>query len=182
MAATNVQKSFIEVSEDSDFPIQNLPYGIFREKGSDSAGRIGVAIGDQILDLSALVDAGLFDGSEVTKCPKGSCLKQSTLNCFMSMGRAVWTQVRQRVTELLSVDTAELRDNAELRQKAFVAQAAAEMLMPANIGDYTDFYSSREHATNVGTMFRGADNALQPNWYEKKKKKKKKKTNNSYAR
>jgi fumarylacetoacetase len=82
----------------------------------------------------------------------------------MGAGTAVWSAARARITELLSEDCAELRDNADLRAKAFVPMSAAKMHLPASIGDYTDFYSSREHATNVGIMFRGKDNALQPNW------------------
>merc|ERR1712137_1212922 len=87
-----------------------------------------------------------------------------TLNAFMAAGRPTWVAVRKRITELLSKDNGTLRDNAEVRGKVIVAQSAVEMILPAQIGDYTDFYSSREHATNVGTMFRGADNALMPNW------------------
>jgi len=83
----------------------------------------------------------------------------------MSLGRPIWKAVRKCLQNILSADNSELRDDAELRAKAFVAQNLANMHLPAQIGDYTDFYASKEHATNVGTMFRGSDNALMPNWY-----------------
>jgi fumarylacetoacetase len=89
---------------------------------------------------------------------------QGTLNGFMGLGKAAWSEARKTIARLLSADEARLRDDADLRAAALVAQSDVTMLLPANIGDYTDFYSSREHATNVGIMFRGKDNALQPNW------------------
>ena len=151
--------SWVEYAPDCDFPIQNLPYGIFSPAGG--APRAGVAIGDQVLDLSVLAAAGCFNGAVPGD---GACFSEGTLNSFMGMGKSAWDATRATVTRLLSVDEAELRDNADLRARALLPMASVTMHMPARIGDYTDFYSSREHATNVGTMFRGADNALQPNW------------------
>jgi len=153
-------RSFIDVPADSHFPIHNLPFGIFRP----SAGlnpRIGVAIGDAVLDLSVLVDRGLLNGR---KLGSGDALRQPTLNAFMALGPTAWREARGRLTQLLGADEPTLRDDAAVRKAAFYPQARVEMLLPAKIGDYTDFYSSREHATNVGVMFRGPDNALQPNW------------------
>lgn len=149
--------SFIDVSETSDFPLNNLPYGIFSRAAGGSAA-VGVAIGDQVLDLSVLAKEGLITGFDT------SCFTHDTLNAFMELGREVWTATRAQVTDLLSATTATLRDNAALRERALVSMAEVRMHLPARIGDYTDFYSSREHATNVGIMFRGKDNALQPNW------------------
>jgi len=149
--------SWVQYNSDCDFPIQNLPYGVFTLNSGDI--HIGVAIGNQILDLTAASSAGLFDGV-VDK----ELFQQSTLNNFMGAGRAVWTAARKRITELLSKDNATIRDSAELKEKVMVSQDSVKMVLPAKIGDYTDFYSSREHATNVGTMFRGKDNALMPNW------------------
>jgi 2-keto-4-pentenoate hydratase/2-oxohepta-3-ene-1,7-dioic acid hydratase in catechol pathway len=83
----------------------------------------------------------------------------------MGLGKAAWSEARKTITRLLSADEARLRDDADLRAAALIAQSDVTMLLPAHIGDYTDFYSSREHATNVGIMFRGKDNALQPNWF-----------------
>ena len=153
-------RSYIQVPEESHFPIHNLPYGIFKPDAG-SQPRIGVAIGDEILDLSILADAGLLQGGELGD---GAVFREPTLNALMSLGRPAWKAARSRITELLNSNEPLLRDNASLRDSAFHRQSAVEMLVPATIGDYTDFYSSREHATNIGIMLRGKDNALQPNW------------------
>ncbi|HBG20654.1 MAG TPA: fumarylacetoacetase [Desulfobulbaceae bacterium] len=147
-------RSFVEYTEDSHFPIQNLPLGIFEEQGKT---RAGVRIGDMVLDLALLEKCGFFPS-----LPK--LFNTATLNPFLAMGRSAWTEVRTTVSRLLRDDEAELRDNAELREKALIPAAKVTMRMPVAIGDYTDFYSSREHATNVGIMFRGKENALMPNW------------------
>lgn len=151
--------SFIPVAEDSDFPIQNLPYGVFSTQ-SHPKPRIGVAIGDQILDLSVIKH--LFTGPVLSK--HQHVFDETTLNSFMGLGQAAWKEARASLQDLLSAGQARLRDDNKLRQRAFVSQAAATMHLPATIGDYTDFYSSRQHATNVGIMFRGKENALMPNW------------------
>ena len=153
-------QSFIDVAPDSHFPIQNLPYGVFQPTRG-GLSRIGVAIGDYVLDCSALEDRGLFDQPEIRRQRPFS---QSSLNRFMSLGRVVWQDARRTLSDLLRHDTPTLRDDEALRTQALLPMDEVEMLLPAEIGDYTDFYSSREHATNVGTMFRGKENALQPNW------------------
>ena len=153
-------RSFIDVPAGSDFPIHNLPYGVFRP-GADARPRIGVAIGNQVLDLSVLAGRGLLAGPELGD---GSVFSEPTLNAFMALGRPAWREARQTLTRLLRHDEPTLRDDPGLRGAAFHVMSGVEMLLPAAIGDYTDFYSSREHATNVGVMFRGPDNALQPNW------------------
>jgi len=153
-------QTFVDVPADSHFPIHNLPYGIFRPSAG-LAPRIGIAIGDAVLDLSVLADRGLLTGRTLGN---GESLQQPTLNAFMALGRSAWREARSRLTQLLSADEPTLRDDAAVRKAAFQPRARVEMLLPAAIGDYTDFYSSREHATNVGVMFRGPDNALQPNW------------------
>jgi fumarylacetoacetase len=147
-------RSFVPVTPDSHFPIQNLPYGVFRRKPQQPS--VGVAIGDHILDLAVLEARGLLLTSGV--------FDHGSLETFMSLGPSAWSKVRQIVSEMLRADEPWLRDDAELRKQALVPMVGSRMLLPAEIGDYTDFYSSREHATNVGTMLRGADNALQPNW------------------
>ena len=157
-AKTMSATSWVEYDATCDFPIQNLPFGIFSTEGT--APRVGVAIGDQVLDLSTLAKAGLF----AMLPDDGACFSEPTLNTFMGAGKGAWDATRATLIELLSADTATLRDDAALRSAALVAQSAVTMHLPARIGDYTDFYSSREHATNVGIMFRGVDNALQPNW------------------
>ena len=153
-------QSFVDVPTGSDFPIHNLPYGIFRPSAG-ARPRIGVAIGDAVLDLSVLAERGLLSGRALDD---GDAFRQPTLNAFMALGRPAWREARARLTQFLSIGDSTIRDNGSLRQAAFHPMASVEMLLPATIGDYTDFYSSREHATNVGTMFRGPDNALQENW------------------
>jgi fumarylacetoacetase len=152
-------RTWVPVAPDSHFPIQNLPYGVFRRSGD--LPRIGVAIGDHVLDLAVLESAGLLD----TPALRGRAVfGQSSLNDFMSLGHVAWHEARAAISRLLRHDEPALRDNADLRERALAPQAEVELLLPAEIGDYTDFYSSRDHATNVGIMMRGPDNALQPNW------------------
>lgn len=155
-------RSFVDVAADSHFPIQNLPYGMFVRPGIADA-RAGVAIGDWVLDLAVLDEAGLltlpsFGGMRPFHQSVGE------LNDFMSLGPVAWREARQTISHLLRADSATLRDDVTLRAKALVPQSEVRMVLPVRIGDYTDFYSSREHATNVGTMFRGPENALMPNW------------------
>src|SRR4029077_15858308 len=150
-------KSFINVPPDSDFPIQNLPYGIFRPR--EGAARAGVAIGDLVLDLSVLEERGFFSDVAATTLFAGD-----SLNTFMALGRPAWKKTREILQRLLSAETSTLRDNTELRARIFHKQSDVTLQLPARIGDYTDFYSSYHHAHNVGTMLRGPENALMPNW------------------
>lgn len=147
-------KSFIAYSEDCHFPIQNLPYGIFSSSDNPKA-RGGVAIGDLVLDLSALEADGLI---------ASNYFSQPNLNLFMGAGKEIWSSVRKQIQVLLDEGNSSLKDNSELRERVFYKQSEVSMHLPAQIGDYTDFYSSRQHATNVGTMFRDPNNALLPNW------------------
>ncbi|PAA87962.1 hypothetical protein BOX15_Mlig033367g2, partial [Macrostomum lignano] len=151
--------SFIPVMPESHFPLQNLPYGIFSTE-DNPRHRIGVAIGDQILDLSLVKQ--FFDG--LCLKPHQAVFESAVLNDLMALGRSAWREARATLQNLLSADNLTLQGNSHLMQSAFVPQSRAQMHLPATIGDYTDFYSSIEHATNVGTMFRGKDNALMPNW------------------
>jgi fumarylacetoacetase len=150
-------KSFIDVDATSDFPIQNLPYGVFSTPDS-AQRRVGVAIGDLVLDLAMLEAEGLLKAGEP------GIFAQDSLNAFMALGPKIWSATRARISELLRHDNATLRDNAALRQRALLPRKEAQLHMPFAVAGYTDFYSSKEHATNVGVMFRGKDNALQPNW------------------
>ena len=150
-------RSFIPVDPISDFPIQNLPYGVFSVKAG-LAPRVGVAIGDYVLDLWELEQDGRLDVGDL------GVFAGPTLNPFMALGPKVWSSTRTRISELLRHDCPELRDNDGLRRLALVPMAQAKLHMPIAVAGYTDFYSSKEHATNVGVMFRGKDNALQPNW------------------
>ncbi|WP_209121307.1 fumarylacetoacetase [Alkalihalobacillus sp. BA299] len=153
-------KSFINVKPESHFPIQNLPYGVFRPRHGGKP-RIGVAIGEYVLDLSVLEKAGLL---KETGVEDRGIFDQPSLNPFMALGKNVWKKVREILQHLLNEDEPALRDDPWLRRAALRKQSDVELLLPAQIGDYTDFYASKEHATNVGTMFRGKENALMPNW------------------
>ncbi|MCA4898789.1 MAG: fumarylacetoacetase [Bacteroidota bacterium] len=151
-------KSWVEVLPHSDFPIQNLPFGIFKTEYLSPVA--GVAIGDYLLDLVYLHENGFFDGLGL---PVG-IFNQPTLNDFIGLGREKASAVRQRISELLRHDNDELRDNVAAREIALIPMEEVQMQMPIKVANYTDFYSSEEHATNVGTMFRDPKNALLPNW------------------
>jgi len=157
--------SFIDVSPDSDFPIQNLPYGIFKPPGGHP--RAGVAIGDLILDLSVVEEFGHVRDVGGVAGPGGrnaSIFSNDSLNAFMALGRPAWKKTRDILQHLLSAETSTLRDDRDLCARAFHKQSEVTMQLPARVGDYTDFYSSYHHAHNVGTMLRGPENALMPNW------------------
>ena len=150
-------KSFFDIEQDSHFSIHNLPYGIFKTNDNPQL-RVGVAIGDKVLDLSVVEDIGSFDSIISKKV--FSC---GSLNPFISMGKSVWSKIRSQIQMLLS-DEGDLKDNPELIDRCLIPLSLVTMHLPCEIGDYTDFYSSKEHATNVGIMFRGKENALNPNW------------------
>jgi fumarylacetoacetase len=141
----------INIPSNSDFTINNLPFGIFSINGDHK--RAGIAIGEQIIDLNKGQEIGLFNKLDL---PKG-IFQKDVLNDLISLGRPVWRALRAKLQELISADNSDL-------EKCLVSQKDATMHMPVRVGDYTDFYSSMEHATNVGIMFRGKDNALMPNW------------------
>ena len=152
------ETTWVEVPEDSDFPITNLPYGVFcvregrRTDGDGGRRRIGVAIGDQILDLSGAAARGLID-------EPSQMLRAETLNQFMASGRSEWDRIRARITQLLSQESQ--RGSVE---KLLVAQADAQMCLPFEVADYVDFYASIDHASNVGALFRPDSPALPANW------------------
>ena len=152
-------KTFLAVDSHSDFSIHNLPYGVFAPP--QKPPRVGVAIGNEILDLSVLEAAGLLPMAKTVPV-----FNQNSLNAFIALGADVWQQTRSRLQQLLSDTCPDLRDNDTLRKHAFWSQADVTMLLPIEIGGYTDFYSSKEHAYNVGCMFRDPSNALLPNWSE----------------
>jgi fumarylacetoacetase len=152
------RKSWLDISKNSDFPIHNLPFGVFMAK--DDHITIGTRIGDYAIDLGALHQLGYFEGIILPE----DVFLQDTLNDFITLGKPTCRQVRNRIAEIFDVNNPTLQGNAEQRDIILFAVEEVQMLMPVFIQDYTDFYSSREHAFNVGTMFRGADNALMPNW------------------
>ncbi|WP_349352652.1 MULTISPECIES: fumarylacetoacetase [unclassified Flagellimonas] len=141
----------IDIPENSDFSIHNIPFGIFSTQ--DRSPRIGVAIGEHILDLAAVAELDVFDFNT-------ALLEKDTLNDFISLGKEITTRVRKKIQHWIKDDNSVLAGKPEL----FVKQSEAQMHIPVAVGDYTDFYSSLEHATNVGKMFRDPENALLPNW------------------
>jgi len=150
--------SWIEIPNGSDFPIQNLPFGIFKTTYLSAVA--GVAIGNYVLDLVYLHEHGFFDGLGL---PSG-IFNQKYLNDFIALGKRKTREVRERISELLRHDNDELKSNIGARELALIPMAEVQMLLPVRIPNYTDFYSSEEHATNVGSMFRDPKNALLPNW------------------
>lgn len=152
---SNQLTTWVDIPEDSDFTIYNLPYGIYSV--DDGLKRAGIAIGDQIIDLNSLQERGLLDALNLP----AEVFKDEVLNDFIELGKPIWQALRARLQELLSENDTELKPIAD---DVFINQKDATMHLPVKIGDYTDFYSSEEHATNVGIMFRGKDNALMPNW------------------
>lgn len=152
-------KSWLDVESTSDFPIQNIPFGVFNLKGKDA--RCGSRIGNYAIDLATMTELGYFDDLQLKD---QSVFYESTLNPFIALGRESWRKVRQRISDLFQHDCVKLRDDDEAKSKVLFPIDDVEMQMPVQVGDYTDFYSSIEHATNVGTMFRDPANALLPNW------------------
>lgn len=151
--------SWIEVPENSDFPIQNIPFGIISPKGLEP--RPATRIGDTVIDLSVLCDFGYFDDLDLDDL---NVFYSPVLNDFISLGKPVWSSVRQKLSLLFDSKNSELQDDEETLDLALLPHSKVEMKLPVDIGDYTDFYSSVEHATNVGMMFRDPANALLPNW------------------
>ena len=152
------RKSWIPVPQNSDFPIQNIPFGVFITR--DDVITIGTRIGNTAIDMGALQQLGYFEGIELTD----DMFMQDTLNDFISDGQKTWRLVRNRLAEIFDATNSKLRDNKKHCEIILFDMAEIEMLLPVQIGDYTDFYSSKEHATNVGKMFRDPENALLPNW------------------
>lgn len=159
ITANNInRKSWLEVPVDSDFPIQNIPFGVFLTK--ENVVTVGTRIGDFAIDLGALQQLNYFEGIELTD----DMFLQDTLNDFISDGKKTWRLVRNRIAEIFDEKNPKLRDNKKDKDIVIFKMIDVEMQLPVLIGDYTDFYSSKEHATNVGKMFRDPENALLSNW------------------
>jgi fumarylacetoacetase len=159
LKANNPQlSSWINVPKDSDFPIQNIPFGIF--KTSNKSPRMATIIGDTVIDLQAMAEMGYFNDLDLIK----SVFSQKYINEFMALGKLKTLALRDRIAELFASDNTLIRDDENAKGKILQHVANVQLLLPLQIGDYTDFYSSREHATNVGMMFRDPANALLPNW------------------
>lgn len=144
----------------TDFPIQNLPFGVFRHPGSREPGTVGVAIGDQILDVAAAHELAGWAGAAR---PAAEACASPSLNRLMSLGRGPLAALRREISALLAADSPALRKEPRLGQRILVPMGEAELLLPAQVGDYSDFYASLHHASNVGSMFR-PDSPLLPNY------------------
>jgi len=151
-------KSWVNVENNSDFPIQNLPFGIFSIEGDSP--RVGVAIGSKILDLKVLFELGYLSNTPFAL----KDFDPAFLNPMMSHGKQAVRELRNRIAELLSTENNELQNNTEEQHQVLFNQTDAVMHLPIQVGDYTDFYSSEQHAYNVGCLFRDPNNALLPNW------------------
>ena len=147
-------QTWIKTDKNSDFSIYNLPFGVYSLKNKNK--RIGVAIGDLILDLNAINKLGVFDELNINS----NVFVSNYLNDFISLGKKTTVKAREILQKELCNISSVLRNDKSI----FIKQKDVTMHMPVKIGDYTDFYSSIEHATNIGTMFRDPKNALLPNW------------------
>jgi fumarylacetoacetase len=151
-------QSWLDVPENSDFPIQNIPFGVF--KTENVSARVGTRIGDQVIDLNTLFTLGYLDNLPFTDAD----FNTDSLNTLMKKGKKATSDLRNRISKLFNKENNDLSNNTHHVEQVVFPVAKIEMCMPVEVGDYTDFYSSRDHATNVGTMFRDPDNALLPNW------------------
>tara|TARA_B100001287_G_scaffold45737_1_gene34820 strand:+ start:4611 stop:5882 length:1272 start_codon:yes stop_codon:yes gene_type:complete len=150
--------SWVKIPENSDFPIQNLPFGIYST--AEKSKRVGVAIGDNIVDLQSLYELNYFENLQFKK----EDFSNNFLNAMMSYGKSENRKLRNRISELLNSTNSELSKNKNAVAKCIDLQTNSTLHLPIQIGDYTDFYSSEQHAFNVGCMFRDPKNALLPNW------------------
>jgi fumarylacetoacetase len=152
-------KSWIPVPEHSDFPIQNIPFGMIKRDNGEL--HPATRVGDTVIDLSVLCDYGYFDSLGVGDL---GCFYAPVLNEIIDHGKPAWSKLRYRLSDLFEKTNDELQRDEDAKKDALIAITDVEMAMPVEVGDYTDFYSSIEHATNVGIMFRDPANALLPNW------------------
>ena len=152
------RKSWLDISINSDFPIQNIPFGVFLTR--ENIVTVGTRIGDFAIDLGALQQLNYFEGIELTD----DVFMQDTLNDFISDGKKTWRLIRNRIADIFDINNNTLKENKKHRDIVIFNMKDVEMQLPVFIGDYTDFFSSKEHATNTGTMFRDPENALLPNW------------------
>ncbi len=151
-------KTWVEVPTNSDFPIQNIPFGTFKTDNMEP--RVGSRIGDFVIDLKTLYVLGYFENLSFDR----EDFDTSTLNTMMKKGKTATRNLRNRISKLLDANCPDLKQNQHHVDQILIPVKQVEMLMPIQIGDYTDFYSSEQHAYNVGCMFRDPDNALMPNW------------------
>jgi len=157
----NGAKSWIDCPPENHFPLNNIPFGVFTKQNQDP--HCATRVGDSVIDLNVLSNAGIFNNTQFLN--NGACFQESQLNGFMALGRNAWKEARAILQSLFAEKGDDrISSNAQLRGAAVIPVGDVQMCMPAKIGDYTDFYSSIYHATNVGTIFRGKENALKENW------------------
>jgi fumarylacetoacetase len=163
MQESNAQylTSWIEVDENNDFPIQNIPFGVFRKIQNGFAHHIATRIGDSVIDLYRVASKGFFEDCDIIDI---EVFNQGSLNLFASLGQTVQRKIRKKIAELFSINNPILRDNYILRNEILTSIDEVEMLLPVEVADFTDFNSSLEHAVNIGRMYRDPVNPLPPNW------------------
>lgn len=154
----SISKSWIDVPSNSDFPLQNIPFGII--KSDKLSPRVATIIGNTVIDIAALNSLGYFKSLNIPQ----DVLENNTLNRFIALGKSNTSKVRELIMHLFSENNSELKNNTDHKNIVLMNVSEVQNLLPIKIGDYTDFYSSMEHATNVGKMFRDPANALLPNW------------------
>ena len=152
------RKSWIEYDENSDFPIQNIPFGVFKTQKGEV--HIGTIIGDTVISLSKLEALGYFKEIKL----ESNTFQHKTLNTFLKQTKDTWRSVRDRIAILFDENNTELKHQDNHKKMILFSVKETQNLMPVEVGDYTDFYSSKDHAMNVGKMFRDPENALLPNW------------------
>ena len=153
------RKSWIEYDKETDFPIQNIPFGAFKLKNQQI--HLGSIIGNTIISLSRLEELGYFESISIKKNTFHNAIN---LNPFLQQGKAIWRVVRDRIADLFDQKNTELQNREDHKKDVLFKTDEVTLIMPIQIGDYTDFYSSKDHAMNVGKMFRDPENALLPNW------------------
>jgi len=163
MQESNAQylTSWIEVDDNNDFPIQNIPFGVFRKIQNGLAHHVATRIGNSVIDLYRVASKGFFEDCGIIDI---EVFNQGSLNLFASLGQTVQRKIRKKIAELFSINNPILRDNYVLRNEILTSIDEVEMLLPVEVADFTDFNSSLEHAVNIGRMYRDPVNPLPPNW------------------
>jgi fumarylacetoacetase len=163
MQESNAQylTSWIEVDDNNDFPIQNIPFGVFRKIQNGFAHHVATRIGNSVIDLYRVASKGFFEDCGIIDI---EVFNQGSLNLFASLGQTVQRKIRKKIAELFSINNPILRDNYVLRNEILTSIDEVEMLLPVEVADFTDFNSSLEHAVNIGRMYRDPVNPLPPNW------------------
>lgn len=152
--------TWLPAEKQTDFSIQNIPFGVFKPKNRTNP-RVGTRIGKRVIDLAAIADKGYFKDEGIREKEIFYC---DNLNALMALGKPVWRGIRNKISDIFNKENEEFWNTPDFTDGIFHKPEEVEMLLPVKIGDYTDFYSSIEHATNVGKMFRDPKNALLPNW------------------